>query len=181
MTMKTALLILDMLNTFDFPDGKILARRALPVAQNILRLKARCKKAGVPIIYVNDNFGMWHADWVSIYQACVADRSDGKQIARLMKPDEGDHFVLKPKHSGFYCTNLEPLLHDLHVKRLILCGIAGDICVLFTAHDAHMRNFDLIIPKDGVVSLTGKGDRFLIHQFEKTLKFPMTRSIRIHL
>lgn len=173
MALKSALLILDMLNTLDFPEGETLAKRALPVAKNILRLKQRCQKQNVPVIYVNDNFGDWKSDWKKIYQKCTTEKCRGRKIAEILKPDEDDLFVLKPKHSGFYSTNLEPLLKSLNVKRLILTGIAGDICVLFTAHDAHMRDFELFIPKDCVASNTTRGDRFLIYQFEKTLKFPV--------
>jgi nicotinamidase-related amidase len=182
LALKSALLILDMLNTFDFPEGKVLAKRSLAIARNISRLKQRCLKAGVPVIYVNDNFGEWHSDWKKIYVKCTSRGCRGREIAEILKPESDDLFVLKPKHSGFYSTNLEPLLKSLKVKRLILTGIAGDICVLFTAYDAHMREFDLFIPKDCVASNTKKGDQFLIYQFDKTLKFPvgLARDIRFH-
>jgi nicotinamidase-related amidase len=178
---KKALLILDMLNELKFPEGKLLEKRARPVARRIARLKERCKKAKIPVIYVNDNFGDWNADWKSIYQTSIQENCLGKSLARLLPPEEDDFFVLKPKHSGFYSTNLDPMLKDLGVKTLILTGIAGDICVLFTAHDAHMREYDLLIPHDCCASNTATGDRFLRHQFEKTLKFPTTISDRIRL
>jgi nicotinamidase-related amidase len=181
METKSALLILDMLNTFDFAEGKILAKRTLSIAKNILKLKIKCDKAKVPVIYVNDNFGDWHSDWKIVYEKCTAENCLGKNIGEMLKPTEKDLFVLKPKHSGFYSTNLEPLLKSLKVKRLILSGIAGDICVLFTAHDAHMRDFEIYIPKDCIISNTPQGDRFLMHQFEKTLKFPVGLSKNISL
>ena len=178
---KTALLILDMFNTLDFPEGKALAKRALPIAKNIHRLKEKCRKQKIPIIYVNDNFGQWDSDWKKIFSLCASPKSRGKKLAEILKPHEKDLFVLKRKHSGFYSTNLEPLLKDLKIRRLILTGIAGDICVLFTAHDAHMRDYDLIIPKDCMASNTARADRELLHQLEKTLKFNTTESKRISL
>jgi len=181
MKSKCALLILDMLNTFDFPEGAALAKRSFVVAKNILRLKKRCLSAKVPVIYVNDNFKEWHSDWKQIYALCAKEKMHGQKIAELLKPSDDDLFVLKPKHSGFYSTNLEPLLQDLKVKKLILTGVAGNICVLFTAHDAHMREYDLIVPEDCVASNTNKDDRFLLHQLKNTLKFPTTKSTNIRL
>ncbi len=178
---RKALIILDMLNTFDFPEGKDLLKRTIPAARNIITLKKRCQKAKIPIIYVNDNFGKWYSDWKMIFKFCTQDTSLGREVAKLLKPQKEDYFVLKPKHSGFYSTNLEPLLRDLKVETLILTGIAGDICVLFTAHDAHMREYKILVPRDCVASNTAKGDRFLIHQLERTMKFAVPRSKNIHL
>ncbi|HEX8338623.1 MAG TPA: isochorismatase family cysteine hydrolase, partial [Pyrinomonadaceae bacterium] len=70
----------------------------------------------------------------------------------LLRPDDDDYFVLKPKHSGFFSTTLDILLDYLQAKTLILTGLTGDICVLFTAHDAYMRDFNLVIPADCVAS-----------------------------
>ncbi len=170
-----------MLNTFDFPEGKTLAKRSLPVAKAIAKLKERCRRHRIPIVYVNDNFGLWQADWKTIFEQCTEDDSPGRLIAKTLRPSADDLFVLKPKHSGFYCTNLEPLLRDLGVSKLILTGIAGDICVLFTAHDAHMREFDLAIPRDCVACNTTQGDRFLQHQLKATLKFPTPLSSQLRL
>jgi nicotinamidase-related amidase len=73
-------------------------------------------------------------------------------------------FVLKPKHSAFYCTPLDILLNHLDTKTIILTGFAGNICVLFTANDAYMRNFKLIIPKDCIGSNTSQvDDNVLVH------------------
>ena len=76
----------------------------------------------------------------------------GQPIAELLAPDEKDYFVLKPKHSGFHSTSLEVLLAHLGANTLILTGHAGNFCVLFTAHDAYMRNFNLVVPRDCLAS-----------------------------
>ncbi len=177
--MKTALLILDMLNTLEFAEGRTLAKRALPVARNILNLKKRCQKHKIPVIYVNDNFGQWQSDWQGIFALCSHEKSLGKEMAEIIHPDPDDYFVPKAKHSGFYSTHLDPLLQDLKVQRLIITGIAGNICVLFTAHDAHMREYKILVPKDCVASNSKKDDNFLLHQLQHTLKFPVTESGRI--
>ena len=63
----------------------------------------------------------------------------GRSLVEALKPEEDDYFVLKPKHSGFFSTTLDILLDYLQAKMLILTGIAGNNCVLFTANDAYMR------------------------------------------
>lgn len=161
---KQALLIIDMLNTLDFDDGLKLAKRALPAAENIAKLKAKAKESKIPVIYVNDNFGQWRSDWRSVYQACAKPTSRGSELATLLRPDDDDYFVLKPKHSGFYNTTLDVLLAQLGTKELILTGIAGNICVLFTANDAHMRDFKTLVPRDCIASNTKKDDDFTLQQ-----------------
>lgn len=173
---KTALLIIDMLNTFDFPEGALLAKKSLPVAKRIAKLKAALKKKGIPSIYVNDNFGHWQSDWKKVFESCSAANSRGCKIADVMKPQEDDYFVLKPKHSGFYCTNLELLLQDLGVKELIITGVAGNICVLFTVNDAHMRQFEIWVPGDCVASNTESENSFALRQMKHVLKIKTSKS-----
>jgi nicotinamidase-related amidase len=120
------------------------------MARKILALKRRAKKAGVPIVYVNDNFGRWRSDLPSLVKH--AEKGKGRQMVNLLRPDEDDYFVLKPKHSGFYSSALETLLNYLGAKTLIITGIAGNYCVLFTANDAYMRDYRLVVPADCTVS-----------------------------
>lgn len=148
----TALLIIDMLNTLEFPEWKSLIRHAVPAAREIQRLKARLEKCRIPVIYVNDNFGRWQSDWQKLFEICSGAESRGAPLAERLRPSGREYFVLKPKNSGFFATPLDLLLRELRVKQLVLTGIAGNNCVLFTAHDAHMRGYRVIIPKDCVAS-----------------------------
>ena len=159
-----------MLNTLDFPEGDQLKRQALPIAKNILSLKKSFKQKKAAVIYVNDNFGKWHADWKQVFQICADKDSKGKDLAEILKPEEDDFFILKPRHSGFYNTNLETLLEDLQIKHLVITGIAGNICVLFTVNEAHMRGYDVWMPKNCVASNTKKENDFAIQQVSNSLK-----------
>ena len=116
------------------------------MARRLKALKTRARRAGVPIIYANDNFGLWQSSFEVIVDHCL--QSKGREIVRALSPDLSDYFILKPKESAFYATNLELLLKDLGVKRLIIGGIAADVCVLFTAMDAYLREYNLCIPSD---------------------------------
>lgn len=146
------LLIIDMINDLSFPNGEKLRLRAERVADRLLPFRDRALAARVPVIYVNDNFGRWHSDRDRIVEACLAESNPGRDITRRMAPRPDDFFVIKPRFSGFYATNLPVLLPRLGVNRLILSGVAADICVLFTAADAHMREYQLWAPRDLVGS-----------------------------
>src|SRR5207253_2678887 len=142
---SVALLLIDVINDFDFPEADQLLKHARPMAHVLLRLKRRAKKAGVPVVYVNDNFGRWKSDFRRTVDYC-ARHGRGGDFVTFLGPEEDDYFVLKPKHSGFFSTTLETLLRYLETQTLILTGIAGNFCVLFTADDAYMRDFNLFVP-----------------------------------
>src|SRR4026208_268463 len=173
-----ALLLIDVINDFDFPGADQLLRYARPMARNRLRLKRRAYKAGVPVIYVNDNFGRWKSDFRR-----TLDHSEryghGRDVVTLLRPEENDYFVLKPKHSGFFSSALETLLRYLGARRLIITGIAGNFCVLFTANDAYMRDYELAIPSDCVISNTAKENTEALQLMKRYLKADTRRSQRI--
>ena len=175
-----ALLLIDVINDFDFPEGDKLLRLALPVGQNIARLKQRAKDAGIPAIYVNDNFGRWRSDFKKIVNHS-REQGKGKEFVELLLPDEDDYFVLKPKHSGFYSTSLSLLLTHLTATNLILTGIAGNNCVLATANDAYMRDFKVFVPRDCVVSNTDEENQHALKQMETVLKADTTISSELDL
>ena len=176
-----ALLLIDVVNDFEFEGGEQLLTLALPVGKAIARLKRAAKQAGVPAIYVNDNFGKWRSDLNKIVSHCLEDEVRGEAFVKLVKPDEDDYFVLKPKHSGFYSTSLELLLEHLGARSLILTGIAGNNCVLFTANDAYMRDFTIFVPADCVVSETQADNDYALEQMAKVLKADTRPAIELDL
>ncbi|WP_165226434.1 cysteine hydrolase family protein [Aquisphaera insulae] len=165
-----ALLLIDVINDLEFPEGDQLLRYALPMARKILALKEGARKAGIPTIYVNDNFGRWQSNFHAQVEHCLEDRVRGRPIVQLLAPDEDDYFVLKPKHSGFFSTTLEILLEYLRAETLIITGVAANICVLFTANDAYMRDFGLYVPGDCVASNTEEENRYALEQMKRVLK-----------
>jgi nicotinamidase-related amidase len=165
-----ALLLIDLVNDLEFPEGDQLLRHALPAARKIAALKARARKAGVPAVYVNDNFGRWRSDFHAQVKHCLRDGVRGRPVVELLRPEEEDYFVLKPKHSGFFSTTLDLLLDYLEVKSVILTGVAANICVLFTANDAYMRDFQLLVPRDCVASNTPEENDYALDQMEQILK-----------
>ena len=151
---KSALLIIDMINPLDFPGGDALLPLAVAAAGNIARLKRRLKQRGIPAIYVNDNFTHWLCDFRELVAICSQPDMRGAPLAKLLPPENDDYLVLKPKHSGFFASPLEVLLYQLGVDHVIVTGIAGDGCVLTTAADAHMREFQVTVPSDCCASIS---------------------------
>jgi nicotinamidase-related amidase len=143
-----ALLLVDVINAFDFEGCEPLVSAAKRVAPKILALRERAHAAGVPVIYVNDNFGQWRSDFRNIVEVCSKTHQPGHDVARLLVPADEDYFVLKPRHSAFYCTALEVLLERMGARTLIICGFAANICVLFSANDAHVRGYEIVVPED---------------------------------
>ncbi len=165
-----ALLLIDVINALDFPEGDSLLEHALPMAQNIAELKRRAKRSGVPAVYVNDNFGRWRSDFNVQVEHCLEEGVRGQPIVELLRPEKDDYFVLKPKHSGFFSTTLDILLDHFQAKTVILTGMAANICVLFTANDAYMRDLHLMVPPDCVASNTEQENNYALEQMHKVLK-----------
>lgn len=178
-THDTALLLIDVINDFEFPRGEELFERALPIARPIAELKRRARTAGVPAIYINDNFGRWQSNFTDIVKHCLDDNVRGRPFVEQLVPNEKDYFVLKPKHSGFYQTPLELLLKHLGTERLILTGVSTNSCVLFTANDAYMRDIELIIAEDCVAACQAEEHDSAIEQMRSMLKAEILRSDQI--
>ena len=169
-TCPVALLLIDWINDLEFTGGEKLLPQALSAARATAALRTRAKKAGVPVIYCNDNFGKWRSDFRTLLEHVLHDDVRGGPIAELLAPDEEDYFVLKPKHSGFHSTSLDVLLAHLGATTLILTGIAGNFCVLFTAQDAYMRDFKLVVPRDCLASEEEVDNRHALEHMAKTCK-----------
>ena len=168
-TCPVALLLIDVINDLEFETGEALAKHALPMAERLARFVARARAAGIPVIYVNDNFGKWRSDFRLQLEHCLEDGVRGQRIAELLRPEEDDYFVLKPKHSGFYSTTLETLLEYLQARRVVLTGLTTNSCVLFTASDAYLRDFRVVVPSDGVASLDRVANRHALSQMRTLL------------
>ena len=178
---ETALLLIDVINDLEFPEADQMVAAALEMARRLLRLKERAKRAGVPAIYVNDNFGRWKSDFRATVEHCLRPGVRGREVVEILRPEQDDYFVLKPKHSGFFSTTLETLLRYLGPSTLILTGIAGNFCVLFTANDAYMRDYNLIVPRDCTVSNTPEENEAALQLMRKFLKAktPLGKEIKL--
>jgi nicotinamidase-related amidase len=174
-----ALIMIDVINDMEFESGAKLFRNALPAARALANLKRRAIGAGVPVIYVNDNFGKWRSDFRQQLDHVLKDGVLGEAIAKLLMPGEEDYFVLKAKHSGFYHTQLDLLIDYLHVKTVVLAGFATDMCVLFTASDAYLRDLNIIVPPDCSAAASVENHQEAMEHMSRVLHVETTLSTDI--
>jgi nicotinamidase-related amidase len=176
-----ALLLIDMINDLEFPGGENVAKPATAAAERIAALRQQARERGIPVIYANDNFGKWRSDFREVVKHCLEDGVRGQRLAELLRPDRDDYFVLKPKHSAFFETTLATLLEHLGARHLILTGITADVCVLFTASDAYMRDYDVHVPSDCVASLEDVDTRQALRYMARVLNADVTPSTQLDL
>lgn len=165
-----ALLLIDLINDLDFSGGQALFENLKPRVDNIVALKRAAKQHHVPVIYANDNFGRWRSDFRQAVQRCLEADSPARLLVERLAPESDDYFVLKPKYSAFFGTSLELLLDYLEVETLILTGISGDMCLLFTANDAYMRGYRLLVPADCSASINADEHAKALRYMERVLK-----------
>src|SRR5947209_7479126 len=142
---SVALLLIDVINDMEWPGGDELLPHARAAAEAIVRLKRRCRAAGVPALYVNDNFGKWQSDFSKIVSHCCDEDVRGRPVAELLRPDEGDN------------------------------------CVLFTASDAYVRDFNLVVPSDCVASMDQEENAHALKHMRRVLKADTTPSAEIDI
>jgi nicotinamidase-related amidase len=178
---KVAVLLIDVINDMEFPGGDALAARARRIIPKLATLRVRARRAKVPVIYANDNFGRWRSDFSAQVQHCLQDGVRGAQLARVLKPAPDDYFVLKPKHSAFYQTCLELLLAHLGVTTLVIGGISTDSCVTFTASDAYLRGYSLRILRDGCAARDAGLHRDALAHMQRALHAQLATAARVSL
>jgi nicotinamidase-related amidase len=176
---NAAVLIVDMVSEYKFPDAERILKGARKAAGNIARLKQRAHAANVPVIYVNDTAGKWESDQKAFVQRCLKPTAAGRDIVELVAPSPHDYFMFKPKHSAFFGTPLHTLLQQLHVSKLILTGVTSHQCVLFTAMDAHVREYDLVIPSDCIGAANATDTKHALYVFSHALNAKIIASSRL--
>jgi nicotinamidase-related amidase len=177
----TVLLLIDVINDLEFDGGDALLAPALVMAAPLAALKRRARAAGIPAVYVNDNFGRWRSDLSALLEHCRREGVRGRPLVERLMPEADDYFVLKPKHSGFFSTTLDTLLAYLRARTLILTGLTADNCVLFTASDAYLRDFHVIVPPDCVASTDPRHTRQALDHMHRVLKAELTDSTALSL
>ncbi len=168
-----------MVNPLQFPGAERLLPAARAAGEAIARLRAALAPQGVPTIFVNDNFGFWNLSFRDLVEHIRSRDVLGRALLGAVEPEPGDHFVLKPKHSGFYSSSLDVLLAYLGTRRLLLTGVSTNSCVLFTANDAYMRDYEVVVPADCTAAETAAEHEWALRQMHATLKAD-TRPARFH-
>jgi nicotinamidase-related amidase len=148
---RRALVVIDMINTYEHEDGNRLRESAEPVVPCIAELLGRARDAGAPVIYVNDNFGHWRSDHRALIDSAL--ESDAGPLVEPIVPDDDDMFVVKARHSAFYETPLGYLLRQEGIDEIVLTGQATEQCILYSALDAHIRHIPVVVPRGAVAHI----------------------------
>lgn len=147
----TALIVIDMINTYEHEDAEALVPSVRDVLPNIQKLIGRARDQEADVIYVNDNFGRWRSHHDELLATAL--RGPHAELVEPIRPDDTSLFVVKARHSIFYETPLEYLLAQQNVRHIVLCGQVTEQCVLYSALDAHIRHFEVTVPKDAVAHI----------------------------
>ncbi|MFE9253002.1 cysteine hydrolase family protein [Streptomyces sp. NPDC007088] len=148
---STALVVIDMINTYDHKDADLLlpaAARALPAMESLLE---RARAEEVPVIYANDNWGQWRSHHGELVDEALSGPYSG--LVEPLRPDDSSLFIVKARHSVFYETPMTYLLSQLGVDRVVLTGQVTEQCVLYSALDAHIRRLRVVVPRDAVAEI----------------------------
>jgi len=145
------LLIVDMLNPYEHEQAEELAEHVAAALPQIEALLERAREAEVPVVYVNDNFGDWNSSVAELAERACAGAHP--ELVEPVLPREGGSFVIKARHSTFYETPLEYLLDQMAVDRIVFAGQVTEQCILYSALDAYVRHFRVVIPTDAVAAI----------------------------
>ncbi|MET0405616.1 MAG: isochorismatase family cysteine hydrolase [Cystobacter sp.] len=177
----TALLIIDVLNDLEFPGGERVLPWAERMVERLAPVAEQMRRAGIPVIYANDNFDQWRSNFSDLYRHCTRPEARGRRVAKALKPGPDDYFILKPKHSAFFATSLVPLLQHLGTRRLILAGIATNLCVFFSAHDAHMHEYKITVLSDCCCAESDTDHDIALRQLQQFLHVKVCRGDELKL
>jgi nicotinamidase-related amidase len=147
----TALIVVDMLNTYDHPDAEKLMPSVEAVLPAVRDLVDRARRDGTRTIYVNDNQGPWTWSREELLQhALEGARPD---LVEPIAPPDDAYFLVKARHTVFYGTPLEYLLGQEEIERLVLVGQVTEQCILYSALDAYVRHLHVTVPRDAVAHI----------------------------
>jgi nicotinamidase-related amidase len=148
---KSALIVVDMINSYDFEDADRLRASVEETLPTMVGLVERARDSGVRTIYVNDNRGAWNRGPSELVNELRA--GEFADLIEPIAPAKDDDFIFKARHSIFYQTPLEYVLRQGEIERLILVGQVTEQCILYSALDAHIRHFDVHVPPDAVAHI----------------------------
>lgn len=177
--MPSALIVVDMLNTYEHEDAERLTESVAEVVEPIGALGERAKDDGIEVIYVNDNYGDWNSSQEDLTKRALGGaRPD--LVEPILPPDDVD-FVIKARHTIFYMTPLEYLLGQKGIEQLVLVGQVTEQCILCSALDAYVRHLQVTVPPDGLAHIHEDLADAALAMMERNMDVRLTASREIRL
>jgi len=175
---KSALIVIDVQNDFANPSGKLYAKGAEKVIQPIKQLIAKARSAGATVIFTQD----WHIKddpEFDIWGEHAVANTWGAEVVEELKPEKSDVIVRKPSYDAFYSTFLDHVLRARKIRKLILTGLLGNVCVLCTGVGAAVRGYELVVPVDAVFTIIEFDHVAALRFMSSILKAELTTSDRL--
>jgi nicotinamidase-related amidase len=163
-----ALVVIDVLNPYDHEEGDELAANAAAAIPGTRTLVEAACEAGVPVVYVNDNYGDWNSSPGELAERAMKGRHP--EVVEPVLPPDGAKFVVKARHSVFYQTPLEYLLDQLGATRLVLAGQVTEQCILYSALDAYVRHLGVTVARDAVAHIHEDLARAALRMMERNMR-----------
>lgn len=176
---RDALLLIDVVNDLAFPGGMKVLPWARKLVSPLRATMTNARSVGIPIVYANDHFGQWNASREDVIRHCTRTSAPGRTVSTKLRPRRSDYFLLKPRHSAFFATLLAPLLEHLGAKRLVLAGLATNLCVQATAHDAAMHGYPVIVLSDCCAAESDFDHNVVLSQLERFFHATICRSTEL--
>jgi len=163
---EVALLIVDMVNDFVSQNGSMYVSGVEEIITAIKQLSHEARNSESPVIYICDSQEASEVE-SGTWPRYTADRTLGTEIIPQLKPSASDFVVRKHQYSDPFGADLDLLLRELGVTKLVLTGTAMDICIYFIARDAHTRGYQIIVPEECVVALSESDKKDSLKQMEQ--------------
>jgi nicotinamidase-related amidase len=165
---STALIVIDMLNRYEHSDAEPLLSSVRGILTALSRLIEKARRSGILTVYVNDNHGDWTAGRTQLSQWALQG-ADPSLIEPIL-PAENVPFLIKARHSVFYATQLEYLLRHENIDRVVLCGQVTEQCILYSALDAYVRHFQVVVVRDAVAHIHEDLARAALRMMERNMR-----------
>jgi nicotinamidase-related amidase len=176
---RTALLVIDMLNSYEHPDADKLAESVTGAVPAIATLLQRAHDEDVFVVFVNDNYGDWNTSAEELAER--AQKGRHPELVEPLLPIGDAAFVVKARHSAFYATLLEYILESEGVGRIVMTGQATEQCILYTALDAYVRHFQVTVPREAVAHIHEHLARGALEMMERNMHAEVTSAEQIRL
>lgn len=164
----TAVLVIDMMNTYRHPDAELLIPNVADIIDPLSDLVSRARdRDDVDLVYVNDNYGDFTAQPSDLVQSAL--EGERPDLVEPVAPKPDFRFVSKVRHSAFYASPLDYLLGRLSTKRVVLTGQVTEQCILYSALDAYIRHFDVIVPRDAVAHIDSELGEAALRMMESNM------------
>ena len=138
-SLPIAFLVIDVQEAMFGPGQQAPVYRPDETVANIAALIDKARSAGARVIYIQ------HHDQVD---PALRPGRPGFAIRAAIAPEPGETVIVKRICDTFTGTNLEQVLREVGIQRLVTCGIQSDFCVDAATRGAMNRGFGVTLAAD---------------------------------